>query len=50
MDFLQKCRPHSVSMINALRHIKWQLTQLSIDTSDTEVNMNAIIQIFHEDN
>ena len=51
MDFLHKCRPHSVSMINALRHIKWQLTQLRIDISDTEARQqlqDAIDQYINE--
>lgn len=42
MDFLQKCRPHSVSMVNALRYIKWQLTQISIDKSDAEARQHVL--------
>ncbi|XP_026275498.1 translation initiation factor eIF-2B subunit delta [Frankliniella occidentalis] len=42
MDFLQQCRPHSVSMVNALRYIKWQLTQLSIENSDTEARQHIL--------
>lgn len=30
-------------MINALRYIKWQLTQISIDKSDPEVSMYFLV-------
>ncbi|KAK3925613.1 Translation initiation factor eIF-2B subunit delta [Frankliniella fusca] len=42
MDFLQQCRPHSVSMVNALRYIKWQLTQLSIEATDAEARQHIL--------
>lgn len=35
--FLDCCRPLSVSMTNALRHLMWQLTQLPNNVSDLEV-------------
>jgi translation initiation factor eIF-2B subunit delta len=35
--FLDRCRPLSVSMTNALRHLTWQLTQLPNSVSDSEV-------------
>uniref|UniRef100_A0A1B6E126 Translation initiation factor eIF2B subunit delta n=2 Tax=Clastoptera arizonana TaxID=38151 RepID=A0A1B6E126_9HEMI len=35
-DYLNSCRPLSVSMTNAMRHIKWHLTQLPNDVSDVE--------------
>lgn len=34
--YLQHCRPLSVSMTNALRHIKWHLTQLPNNVPDAE--------------
>lgn len=34
--YLQHCRPLSVSMTNALRHIKWHLTQLPNNVPDVE--------------
>lgn len=36
-DYLNHCRPLSVSMTNALRHIKWHLTQLPNDVPDVKV-------------
>ncbi|KAK3932897.1 Translation initiation factor eIF-2B subunit delta [Frankliniella fusca] len=42
MDFLQQCRPHSVSMVNAPRYIKWQLTQLSIEATDAEARQHIL--------
>lgn len=36
MAFLQHCRPLSVSITNALRHIKWQITQMSADQPEAE--------------
>ena len=35
--FLETCRPVSVSMTNALRHLMRQLTQLPNNVSDAEV-------------
>lgn len=35
-NYLQKCRPLAVSMINAIRHIKLHLTQISTSLSDDE--------------
>lgn len=37
MAYLNKCRPSSVSMTNAVRHIKSHLTQLPNDIADVEV-------------
>lgn len=35
--YLHHCRPLAVSMQNALRHLKWQMTQLDATTSDEDV-------------
>ncbi|GLV35460.1 eukaryotic translation initiation factor 2B subunit delta [Carabus blaptoides fortunei] len=35
-NYLQKCRPLAVSMTNAVRNIKWQLTQMDTNRSDKE--------------
>ena len=35
--YLHHCRPLAVSMQNALRHIKWQMTQLPTTISDKDV-------------
>lgn len=37
--YLHHCRPIAVSMQNALRHLKWQMTQLPATTSDEEVRV-----------
>ncbi|XP_067010899.2 microtubule-associated protein futsch [Anabrus simplex] len=34
--FLQDCRPLSVSMTNALKHLKWQMNQLPNNISDVD--------------
>lgn len=36
MAYLQHCRPLSVSISNALKHLKWQITQLAADQSEFE--------------
>lgn len=36
--YLHHCRPLAVSMQNALRHLKWQMTQLSAALSDIDVS------------
>lgn len=35
--YLHHCRPMAVSMQNALRHLKWQMSQISTTTSDEHV-------------
>lgn len=45
MDFLQQCRPHSVSMVNALRFVKWQLTQIPVGDSDTKAKQHILESI-----
>lgn len=45
MTFLQQYRPISVSMTNALRFIKWQITQLPSDESDAELKARLIESI-----
>lgn len=35
--YLEACRPISVSMFNALKHLKWLLSQLPNTVSDNEV-------------
>ncbi|KDR23592.1 Translation initiation factor eIF-2B subunit delta [Zootermopsis nevadensis] len=40
--FLDGCRPISVSMTNALRHLTWQLTQLSNNVSDSEAKKKLL--------
>lgn len=37
VNYLNQCRPVSVSMTNALKHIKWHLTQLPNNITDAEV-------------
>uniref|UniRef100_A0A0C9QUY3 Translation initiation factor eIF2B subunit delta n=1 Tax=Fopius arisanus TaxID=64838 RepID=A0A0C9QUY3_9HYME len=34
--YLHHCRPMAITMHNALRHLKWQITQLNSKTSDNE--------------
>ncbi|XP_017889936.1 translation initiation factor eIF-2B subunit delta isoform X2 [Ceratina calcarata] len=36
VDYLHHCRPLAVSMQNALRHLKWQMTQLPPALSDSD--------------
>lgn len=40
--FLDRCRPLSVSMTNALRHLTWQLTQLPNSVSDSEAKKKLL--------
>lgn len=40
--YLNHCRPIAVSMQNALRHLKWQMTTLSADISDEEVCFSVL--------
>lgn len=37
VNYLNQCRPSAVSMQNALRHLKWQMTQLVSTSTDTDV-------------
>lgn len=37
--YLHHCRPMAVSMQNALRHLKWQMTQLPTTVSDNDVRI-----------
>nr|CAD7456726.1 unnamed protein product [Timema tahoe] len=48
MEFLHQCRPVSVSMNNALRHLKWQLMQLTDEKSDAEAKgrLNQAIETY----
>ncbi|KAL1465166.1 hypothetical protein WDU94_004756, partial [Cyamophila willieti] len=39
MSYLNKCRPHSVSMMNAVKHFKSHLTQLPNDITDTQARL-----------
>jgi hypothetical protein len=43
--FLDRCRPLSVSMTNALRHLTWQLTQLPNSVSDSEVTLYLYVRV-----
>lgn len=45
MTFLQQCRPISVSMTNALRFIKWQITQLPSDENDADLKARLLESI-----
>lgn len=49
--FLNKCRPVSVSMTNALKFIKWQLTQLCSEESeaDAKVKLSESIDTYIRD-
>lgn len=38
VEYLHHCRPLAVSMHNAMRHLKWQMTQFSSTLSDKKVN------------
>lgn len=38
VEYLRDCRPLSVSMINALRYIKWQITRLDVEDDDAMVS------------
>ena len=38
--YLHNCRPLAVSMQNALKHLKWQMSLLSATISDQEVNIS----------
>ncbi|XP_034193993.2 eukaryotic translation initiation factor 2B subunit delta isoform X3 [Osmia lignaria lignaria] len=40
--YLHHCRPLAVSMQNALRHLKWQMTQLSAALSDIDAKNKLI--------
>ncbi|XP_015184887.1 PREDICTED: ras guanine nucleotide exchange factor R-like [Polistes dominula] len=40
VSYLHACRPLAVSMQNALRHLKWQMTQLDSTSTDTDVNIS----------
>ncbi|CAM6031542.1 unnamed protein product, partial [Sphagnum compactum] len=42
VSYLKQCRPLSVSMTNALRYIRWQLTHLNGDDSD-EMKKEALL-------
>jgi len=44
--FLDRCRPLSVSMTNALRHLTWQLTQLPNSVSDSEVTLYLYVCMY----
>ena len=45
-NYLNYCRPLAVSMENALRHLKWQMSVLPSNISDKEViNISYIIYI-----
>lgn len=37
VDYLQACRPVAVSVHNAVKYIRWQITQLPKNGSDKEV-------------
>ena len=37
-SFLNHCRPKSVSMGNAIKHIKWNINQIPGTMKDSEVN------------
>nr|XP_018902695.1 PREDICTED: translation initiation factor eIF-2B subunit delta [Bemisia tabaci] len=39
VNYLNQCRPVSVSMTNALKHIKWHLTQLPNNITDAEARL-----------
>uniref|UniRef100_A0A8D8Y4V4 Translation initiation factor eIF2B subunit delta n=2 Tax=Cacopsylla melanoneura TaxID=428564 RepID=A0A8D8Y4V4_9HEMI len=39
MTYLNKCRPHSISMLNAVKHFKSHLTQLPNDITDTQARL-----------
>lgn len=43
LAYLHHCRPLGVSMQNAMRHIKWQMTQFSTTFSDDEVSFVFVI-------
>lgn len=42
IDYLHQCRPLSVSITNALKFIKWQITQLPTDESDAELKSKLL--------
>lgn len=46
LAYLHHCRPLGVSIQNAMRHIKWQMTQFSTTLSDHEVNFVFVIYFF----
>ena len=46
--FLDRCRPLSVSMTNALRHLTRQLTQLPNSVSDSEVTFYLYMCCCHD--
>lgn len=50
-NYLQKCRPLAVSMTNAVRHIKRQLTQIDTNWSDREKKntLNEAIETYIRD-
>ncbi|KAI5755519.1 translation initiation factor eIF-2B subunit delta [Diaphorina citri] len=51
MSYLNKCRPHSVSMLNAVKHFKSHLTQLPNDITDTQARLRlkeVIATYIHE--
>lgn len=43
--YLHYCRPLAVSMQNALRHLKWQMTQLPSSLSDADVSIIFNFQV-----
>jgi Initiation factor 2 subunit family. len=49
MSYLNKCRPHSVSMLNAVKHFKSHLTQLPNDITDTQVKTKWIYGVINLD-
>lgn len=51
VDYLQKCRPLAVSMTNALKHFKFNLTQIDTNLLDNQkkVKLIDVIEIYIQD-
>ncbi|OQV20116.1 Translation initiation factor eIF-2B subunit delta [Hypsibius exemplaris] len=47
INFLAQCRPLSVSMGNAIRHIKWLISHTPVDMPDTLAKSKLIEQLDH---